>query len=77
MQSGFFGGGKSKMKAKFEPLTPGFYANALLTRPPDYLKTNALKTNVKQKEYNLLSYSFETCTKKAISNYKMPVKIWW
>ena len=27
-----------------------------------------------QKEYNLLSYNTDTCTKQAADNYKMPVK---
>ena len=51
-------------------------ATALLTRPPVNLKTNALKIDFNQKEYNILSYSFQTCTKQALCNYKMPVKIW-
>ena len=43
-------------------------ANALLTKSPGYLKSNALKINFKEKEYNPLIYSFETCTKQALGN---------
>ena len=66
---------KSKKKARFEPLTSGFASQRLAARPPDYLKTTALKIDLNQKEYILSSYSFETCTKEAVGNYRMPVKI--
>ena len=66
---------KSKMKARFEPVTSGFASQRLAARPPGYLKSTALKNDLKQKEDIFSSYSFETCTKQALGNYKMPVKI--
>ena len=44
---------KSKMKARFEPVTSGFASQRLPTRPPGYLKSTALKNDLKQKEYIL------------------------
>ena len=57
--------------------THGLQAIAFLTWPLGYLKIIAIKVCFKQKIYNLLSYSFEACTKQRLGNYNMPVKIWW
>ena len=52
-RSGFLVAEKSKMKARFEPVTSRFASQRLPTRPPGYLKYNALKIDLKQKEYIL------------------------